>query len=125
MKNNLVNYRIFILFVIFISLMKNVEAQHLFVRSEGTRTCGEALSDIRKNEGYRHIYTSWISGFISAYNYKEMLLNRDKNNTVTETISEDTLSQLWVSKCSETNNVTKIIVLLAHEIYMEAIQKKQ
>jgi hypothetical protein len=93
-------------------------AQGVFLRSWGTNTCGDALANIQKNQTYKSIYTSYLDGYISHHNWNE-------NTLLTSTISSKTMEQLWIAKCSQVENITKIFPLIANEIIEEAKRKKE
>ena len=89
-----------------------------WVRSFGARTCGEALSDITNNSNNKTAYNSFLDGYITFYNW-----NQSKN--VSQSLSPATIEQLWIAKCSKSENITKVFVLIVDEIFEETKQKRQ
>jgi len=108
--------KIVIFLLIFVSSIAN--AQTYFLRSWGGNTCGEALTNVKKNQIYIKIYSAYLDGYISQN-------NANQSSGLTSTISSDTMEQLWIAKCSRAENITKLFVRIAEEIIEEAKRKKE
>jgi len=108
--------KIAILLLTVVTSMAN--AQSVYLRSWGTNTCGDALANIQKSPTYKSIYTAYLDGYISQHNWNQSTL-------LTSTISSKTMEQLWIAKCSQVDNITKIFTLIANEIIEEAKRKKE
>ena len=108
--------KIAILLLIVVTSMAN--AQNYYLRSWGGNTCGEALTNVKKNQIYIKIYSAYLDGYISQH-------NANQSSKLTSTISPDTMEQLWIAKCSQVENITKVFVRIAEEIIEEAKRKKE
>jgi len=104
-----------LLLAMFVSI---VNAQNVYLRSWGSSTCGEALADINKNSTYKRIYSAYLDGYISKHNW-------DNDSTLTSKISPNTIEQLWIAKCSQVANITKLFPIIANEIIKEAKIKNE
>jgi len=88
------------------------------LRGWGNSTCGEALSNVKRNPAFIKIYSAFLDGYISQHNSNQSI-------KLTSTISPETMEQLWIAKCSQAENITKLFVRIADEIIEDAKRKKE
>ena len=107
-----------IVIFLLIAFSSIANAQTYFLRGWGNSSCGEALANVKRNQAYIKIYSAFLDGYISQH-------NSNQSSLLTSTISPETMEQLWIAKCSQVDNITKLFVHISLEIIEEAKRKKE